>query len=864
MSYFNFTSDIDSTYIDNITPLYDNKILKLFRVLRNNKFKGVTMNKKKLLSGLSLVVVIAVAFSLFACKEVQEPPEVNEDDNVPRGLTATFGQELSAIVLPQDWEWLNPTDLVGNAGRRVHSAIYTIEDEIHQLVILVDRAVPVDYIVPGDLTAKAGESLSEIILPLGWEWNNPQEKVGDVGIRLHTATYTPTDSLNYNSVIYPLPVLVIEPLQPGVFSPALNAVPVSLTMQGEAPRVIDTFADGARLHFLVEAGQINHMYIGDMVRFNYSGFGGMSQSVTDITIQTFEKSTTETVSNSFTFTNESGGSNSIATTVGGQLGTPSNNFQFSVSLSRSWNWSASHSQSGEKSFTTSLTEANSFAREVSNTLSVTSGDPMGEYRIALYSTGQVYFFITTCLMQEIVYEWDTVVTASDFSVRQEYCPNNNFDNSPTGNKIDFPYEFIGMLKMEEGDTVDYSNIPTGQLNGHTYTIPNTVQRITFIGQFDRGVSFNNFQIIVAQRTSSLFIAFENFGMQSNAVGITSSSPAVIVLSLRGNNRIVGGNGATVSGAGSRGQDGYPAIITNGNLTLTGGGSIELIGGNGSAGLQGISYVIDARAGVARGRDGGVGGQGGNGGNGIEVQGLNIIGGVENIIVRGGNGANGGRGGNGEGTHGPGNAQAGHGGLGGNGGDGGTGIVLRNSILSLDLLLLRSLQIFGGNSGNAGRGGDGGRGHRSGDHISGSIPDHGGNGGDGGNGGRGGIGINFVNHISHVLYKLPTGSITSIVGGRGGNGASGGTGGDALRNNHQPNGINGSGGLGGNGGNGGLAVRATNITDVMALFNVSLTSQGGTRGANGANGSSSGNNPSSPPNGRTPQPTNGAIGQRVGS
>ena len=35
MSYFNFTSDIDSTYIDNITPLYDNKILKLFRVHKN-------------------------------------------------------------------------------------------------------------------------------------------------------------------------------------------------------------------------------------------------------------------------------------------------------------------------------------------------------------------------------------------------------------------------------------------------------------------------------------------------------------------------------------------------------------------------------------------------------------------------------------------------------------------------------------------------------------------------------------------------------------------------------------------------------------------------------------------------------------
>ena len=39
---------------------------------------------------------------------------------IPSYLTATVGQTLSDIWLPSEWEWVTPTDLVGEAGRRTH------------------------------------------------------------------------------------------------------------------------------------------------------------------------------------------------------------------------------------------------------------------------------------------------------------------------------------------------------------------------------------------------------------------------------------------------------------------------------------------------------------------------------------------------------------------------------------------------------------------------------------------------------------------------------------------------------------------------------------------------------------------------
>jgi len=109
-------------------------------------FKGVTMKKKKFLSGLVFVMLIIVALPFVACDGgVQEAIKKITDDNVPEGLTAIFGQELGEILLPGNWAWLNPTDLVGNTGLRVHNALHTVSEKIHQIIIQVERADTIDY-----------------------------------------------------------------------------------------------------------------------------------------------------------------------------------------------------------------------------------------------------------------------------------------------------------------------------------------------------------------------------------------------------------------------------------------------------------------------------------------------------------------------------------------------------------------------------------------------------------------------------------------------------------------------------------------------------------------------------------------------
>lgn len=54
--------------------------------------------------------------------------KANPDYAVPSGLTATYGDRLSSIELPNGWAWDDDSALVGNAGERSHSAIFTPTD----------------------------------------------------------------------------------------------------------------------------------------------------------------------------------------------------------------------------------------------------------------------------------------------------------------------------------------------------------------------------------------------------------------------------------------------------------------------------------------------------------------------------------------------------------------------------------------------------------------------------------------------------------------------------------------------------------------------------------------------------------------
>ena len=71
----------------------------------------------------------------------------------------------------------------------------------------IAKAKP-QYETPSGLTATYGQTLSEITLPSGWVWDSPSNLVGNVGQQSHSATFTPSDPGNYNSVTEFLTVTV--------------------------------------------------------------------------------------------------------------------------------------------------------------------------------------------------------------------------------------------------------------------------------------------------------------------------------------------------------------------------------------------------------------------------------------------------------------------------------------------------------------------------------------------------------------------------------------------------------------------------------------------------------------------------------
>ena len=54
------------------------------------------------------------------------------------------------------------------------------------------------YILPTGLNAIQGDTLSDITLPAGWKWNTPNSQLTDAGSNTYKATFTPSDTDNYN------------------------------------------------------------------------------------------------------------------------------------------------------------------------------------------------------------------------------------------------------------------------------------------------------------------------------------------------------------------------------------------------------------------------------------------------------------------------------------------------------------------------------------------------------------------------------------------------------------------------------------------------------------------------------------------
>ncbi len=122
----------------------------------------------------------------------------------PTGLTATYGQTLADVELPDGWTWDDKTTSVGNVGTRTFTANFAETEEYASatanITIIVEKATPT-CTIPTDLTATYGQTLADVELPEGWAWKEAETtSVGEVGEHTFAAIFTPDDTDNYNTV----------------------------------------------------------------------------------------------------------------------------------------------------------------------------------------------------------------------------------------------------------------------------------------------------------------------------------------------------------------------------------------------------------------------------------------------------------------------------------------------------------------------------------------------------------------------------------------------------------------------------------------------------------------------------------------
>ncbi len=137
---------------------------------------------------------------------------------VPTGLTATYGDYLHSVALPKGFGWdasYNRSTTVGDAGTNTFKVTFTPEDTANyntveniEAEIVVSKASPtVDAPVIAQVENKLNLILSDVVIPAnGWAWTDSTQSV--INGEKYTATYTPADTVNYQTVSASIKVVV--------------------------------------------------------------------------------------------------------------------------------------------------------------------------------------------------------------------------------------------------------------------------------------------------------------------------------------------------------------------------------------------------------------------------------------------------------------------------------------------------------------------------------------------------------------------------------------------------------------------------------------------------------------------------------
>ncbi len=109
------------------------------------------------------------------------------------GLTRKVGEAVGQYPFITD-----KAMLVDNTETGFLAANYSLQFE-GEAYFTIYKAKPV-YTVPQNLTATYGDTLAQVRLPEGWTWQDSSQSVGSAGEHQFPATFTPSDTQNYETV----------------------------------------------------------------------------------------------------------------------------------------------------------------------------------------------------------------------------------------------------------------------------------------------------------------------------------------------------------------------------------------------------------------------------------------------------------------------------------------------------------------------------------------------------------------------------------------------------------------------------------------------------------------------------------------
>ena len=121
-----------------------------------------------------------------------------------------------------------------------YTASITVSETTAFVEFSIVKGTPV-FTVPTGLTAEYGQTLADVALPAGFTWNDKTESVGEIGEKAFKATFTPSDTDNYNTIDNVLIKVAVGKAHRSIAAPSISgeATQTSITLNAVAPTVGD-------------------------------------------------------------------------------------------------------------------------------------------------------------------------------------------------------------------------------------------------------------------------------------------------------------------------------------------------------------------------------------------------------------------------------------------------------------------------------------------------------------------------------------------------------------------------------------------------------------------------------------------------